>query len=74
MKVRTEFSNVWGEYKNHSNLPICKVLPYLVIIGIYKGCNNDVKFNLCQTVLSIATVSYSCGFSVDDPAIGLTLT
>ena len=19
MKVRTEFSNVWGEYKNHSN-------------------------------------------------------
>ena len=38
MKVGTEFSNVWGEYKNHSNpyirgttVPCDRVLPYPVI-------------------------------------------
>ena len=39
MKVRTEFSNVWGEYKNHSN-------PY--IQGTTVPC--DIS---CLTVLEI---------------------
>ena len=44
------------------------------LILMMTSCNNEVKFYSCQTVLSMATVSYSCGFSVDGPAIGLTLT
>ena len=46
----------------------------LKVILMMASCNNEVKFYLCQTVLSMTTVSYSCGFSADSLAIGLTLT
>ena len=45
----------------------------LKLILMMASCNNEVQFYSCQTVLSMATVSYSCGFSVDSPAIRLTL-
>ena len=36
MKVRTEFPNVWREYKNHSNLYIIQGIPYLVIFRVQR--------------------------------------
>ena len=76
---------MYGENTKTIAIPIYKVLPYLVILAhmdycyfklilMMASCSNEVKFYSCQTVLSMATVSYSCGFSVDSPTIGLTLT
>ena len=52
LKVRTPFSNVWGEYKYHGNpyiqgttVPCDKVLPYLVITAV--DCQHTGELHMC---------------------------
>ena len=49
LKVRTEFSNVWGEYKYHGN-PYIQVLPYPVMYNVHVHVMCDsISLNKNQT-------------------------
>ena len=73
-------ASVLWQFRREHNMHISYMHTWIIatlslkLILMMASCNYEVKFCSCQTVLSVATVSYSCGFSVDSPTIGLTLT
>ena len=60
VKVRTEFPNVWGEYKNTIAIPIYRVLPYPVIMRLRMSLGHYYVHGLVYVRVYANVHVYTC--------------